>query len=134
MNSVWYDKTKLPSFNRLENDIKTDVLIIGGGITGILCAHFLHNAGVDYVLTEAETICDGTTKNTTAKITLQHGLIYHKLIDQFGLEKARMYLEANHTALQDFCNLCKNIDCDFHQKDAFAYSISAGVIFVIPSV
>ena len=124
MISVWSEISDFPCFEKLQKDISTDVLIIGGGIAGILCAYMLGQSGMKYVLVEADRICSGITKNTTAKITLQHGLIYHKLIDQFGLEKARMYLEANHTALQDFCNLCKNIDCDFHQKDAFAYSIS----------
>lgn len=95
MYSVWSDSVKLPSFTRLENDIKTDILIIGGGITGILCAFFLHNAGADYVLAEGETICSGITKNTTAKITSQHGFIYEKLIREFGIEKAKMYLNAN---------------------------------------
>ena len=124
MNSVWYDKTKLPSFNRLENDIKTDVLIIGGGITGILCAHFLHNAGVDYVLTEAEKICDGTTKNTTAKITSQHGLIYDKLIREFGEKKAADYLRANQAALEKYRELCRNTDCDFEIINNAVYSVS----------
>jgi len=124
LNSVWYDKTKLPSFNRLENDIKTDVLIIGGGITGILCAHFLHNAGVDYVLTEAETICDGTTKNTTAKITSQHGLIYDKLIREFGEKKAADYLRANQAALEKYRELCRNTDCDFEIINNAVYSVS----------
>ena len=124
MNSVWSDKIKLPSFKRLENNIKTDVLIIGGGIAGILCAHFLHGAGVDYVLTEAETICSGTTKNTTAKITSQHGLIYDRLIRQFGAKKAADYLMANQAALEKYRQLCKNVDCDFEIKSNAVYSLN----------
>ena len=50
MNSIWSDSVEFPSFKQLKKDIKTDVLIIGGGITGILCAHMLAQAGVDYVL------------------------------------------------------------------------------------
>lgn len=124
MCSVWSDSVKLPSFTRLENDIKTDILIIGGGITGILCAFFLHNAGADYVLAEGETICSGITKNTTAKITSQHGFIYEKLIREFGAEKAKMHLNANEEAVEEYRRLCKSIDCDFEIKDNAVYSLN----------
>lgn len=124
MYSVWSDSVKLPSFTRLENDIKTDILIIGGGITGILCAFFLHNAGADYVLAEGETICSGITKNTTAKITSQHGFIYDKLIREFGAEKAKMHLNANEEAVEEYRRLCKSIDCDFETKDNAVYSLN----------
>ena len=124
MYSVWESNLNTHKFNKLNKDIKTDVLIIGGGITGILCAHALKNAGIDYVLAEAETIGNGITKNTTAKITSQHGLIYDKIIKKYGEEKARMYLEANNNALKNYIELCKNIDCDFETKDSYVYSIN----------
>lgn len=122
MKSIWENSVKLPSFVHLNNDIKTDVLIIGGGLCGILCAYMLKEAGVDYILVEADEICSGITKNTTAKITSQHGLIYDKLIKKFGTEKARMYLEANESALRQYSKLCKTIDCDFETKTSFVYS------------
>lgn len=76
MKSIWLNESKLPEFPELNKDIKTDVLIIGGGIAGILTAYFLHKNGVKYALVEKGRICSGTTGNTTAKITYQHGLIY----------------------------------------------------------
>lgn len=121
--SIWSASVKLPEFQRLKTDIKTQVLIIGGGMAGILCAHMLKEAGVDYVLAEADTICSGITKNTTAKITFQHGLIYHKLIHSLGNEKAAMYLDVNRKALNKYTELCAGIDCDFEKKDAFVYSL-----------
>ena len=125
MNSIWSDSVEFPSFEQLKKDIKTEVLIIGGGITGILCAHMLEQAGVDYVLVEADKLCCGITKNTTAKISIQHGLIYHKLVKRFGLEMARMYLDANVAALQEYQKLCENIDCHFETKDSFVYSLNS---------
>lgn len=125
MNSIWSDSVEFPSFEQLKKDIKTDVLIIGGGITGILCAHMLEQVGVDYVLVEADKLCNGITKNTTAKISIQHGLIYHKLVKRFGLEKARMYLDANVAALQEYRKLCENMDCHFETKDSFVYSLNS---------
>lgn len=99
MISLWEDQTKMPSFAKLNKDIKTDVLIIGGGMAGVLCAYMLEHAGVDYALVEAEEIGKGITKNTTAKITAQHGLLYSKLIKEFGAEKAKQYLEMNLNAV-----------------------------------
>lgn len=122
--SVWSDSESLPKFNKLNGDKKTDVLIIGGGLCGILCAYFLKRAGVDYILVEGNKIATGITKNTTAKITSQHGLIYDKLIRDFGREKAHMYLTANQDALKEYEKLCMEINCDFEKKNAYTYSMS----------
>lgn len=124
MNSVWTDSVDMPHFETLEGEAKTDVLIIGGGITGLLCAYFLKEKGVDYLLAEGRTICSGVTKNTTAKITAQHGLIYADLVEKAGVEKAGMYLGANQNALEKYFELCKNIDCDFEERTNFVYSLT----------
>lgn len=124
MKSLWEKLSKKPIFNQLKGDTKTDVLIIGGGITGVLCAYMLENAGISYILVEASEIGSGTTKNTTAKITSQHGLIYNKLERKFNIEYAKKYLQINEKALDKFRELCKNIDCDFEEKDSFVYSLN----------
>lgn len=121
MDSVWTKTVQMPSFETLKGNLKTDVLIVGGGLVGILCAYHLAQAGADWALVEADTLCSGITKNTTAKITSQHGLIYDTLIRQFGTEKARLYLEANQNALQQYRDLCRNMDCDFSEQDAIVY-------------
>lgn len=122
MDSIWTKTAELPKFPPLDRSLHTDVLIIGGGMAGVLCAHQLERAGVDYALVEAGRIGSGITKNTTAKITAQHGLIYDKLIQKFGLETAKLYLQANLEALEQFRTLCREIDCDFEEQDSFVYS------------
>lgn len=122
MDSIWAKTAQPPRFRPLEGDLRTDVLIVGGGLAGLLCAHRLAQAGVDYALVEADRICGGTTKGMTGKITVQHGLIYHKLIHQFGEARARLYLEANLAALEDYRALCRTIDCGFAEEDNFVYS------------
>ena len=122
MDSIWTQTVKMPAFPALHTDVKTDVLIIGGGLAGLLCAYRLTQAGVDCILVEAERICGKTTGNTTAKITSQHGLIYDKLLRTFGAGKAGLYLQANQAALEEYRTLCQGLDCDFEEQDAFVYS------------
>ena len=126
MESIWEKNVSQVQFaTRKENksiDVSTNVLIIGGGIAGILCAYKLKNAGVDCRLVEAAEICGGITRNTTAKITLQHGLIYDKMIRRFGENKARLYAEAQKKASKEYAQLCENIDCDYEIRDSYVYS------------
>ena len=121
-NSIWTDQIEMPEFPQLKHDLKTDVLIVGGGLAGILCAHALAGSGVDCVLIEADRICQGVTGNTTAKITSQHGLIYGKIIREFGEETARRYWEANEMAIREFQRLAKNAACDLQIKDNYIYA------------
>ncbi|MBQ8747928.1 MAG: FAD-dependent oxidoreductase [Clostridia bacterium] len=123
MNSVWKETEKRVRFAPLSDNKTTDILIIGGGIAGILCAYKLKNAGVDCMLAEASEICGGITKNTTAKITLAHGMIYDKMIRRFGEEKARLYAEAQRRACEEYARLCQSIDCDYEVRDAYVYSL-----------
>lgn len=122
MDSLWAD-TALPTFPPLEQDTQTDVLIIGGGLAGILCAYTLTQAGADCLLIEADTICGGVTRNTTAKITSQHGLLYGKLERQFGPEAARLYWKANEAALRRYRQLAKAFPCDFAEKPSYVYAL-----------
>lgn len=123
MDSVWRKTTSLPQFETLHGDVKTDVLIIGGGITGILCAYFLKERGIDYLLVEGDRLCHGVTGNTTAKITAQHGLLYDKMLSHAGLEKTKLYLEANWWAVRKYEELAGQIDCDFTEKTSYVYSL-----------
>ncbi len=122
MKSIWMD-TELPQFPRLQENIKTDVLIIGGGMAGLLCGYFLKQAGVSCVIAEAARIGGGITQNTTAKLTSQHGLIYSKLLAKFGPDTAGLYLQANEQALAAYRLLCTQIDCDFEEQDNYIYSL-----------
>ena len=75
---------------------------------------------------EAKERGSGQTQNTTAKITSQHGLIYHSILKQYGKEKARQYALANETAIHEYQNMITDlqIDCDFEYKNSYIYSKS----------
>lgn len=120
----WRDHIELPEFPSLEQDIETDAVIVGGGITGITAAYLLSKEGLSVTLIEAGKLLNGTTGHTTAKVTAQHGLIYDKLINQFGEEKARLYYEANDEALNLIRMLTEehSIECGLKSEDAYVYA------------
>ena len=130
MESVWKNAVNMPSFPKLEGDVKTDVLIVGGGMAGILTAFMLEKAGVGYLLIEQNSICSGITRNTTAKITSQHGLIYGKLLKTYGEEYARMYWRSNEDAIENYRILCRDIPCDFEEKSNFVYSTGSNEMII----
>ena len=121
MTSLWEKTWEKPVFAPLEGDRSTDVLVIGGGLAGILCAYQLHRTGVSCILAEAATLCGGITRNTTAKATSQHGLIYADLLRKFGAERARQYFDAQEAALRQYRKLCRTADCGWEERDAYVY-------------
>lgn len=113
----------MPTFLPLNEDIKTDVAIIGGGIAGILTAYMLKQRGVDCVILEKSRICQGTTGHTIGKITAGQGLIYGKLLRRYGMEVAQGFYIANDEAIRNFQHISKGRECDFETRDNFVYSI-----------
>lgn len=125
MKSVWSESCNFKKRESLNGDIETEVAVIGGGIAGLLTAYLLKKKGINVVVIEAEEICSGNTKNTTAKITSQHYLIYDKLIKEFGEDKARQYANANELAIKKYREIIEEeeIKCDFEEKDAYVYTL-----------
>ena len=126
MKSIWSESCKFDKREELNGDIKTDILIIGAGIAGILVGYFLKKSGREVVLIDKSEIASGNTRNTTAKITSQHDLIYNKLIEEFGEEKAKQYAKANELAIKKYKEIIKErkIECDFEEVPAYIYSLN----------
>ncbi|MEV5024845.1 FAD-dependent oxidoreductase [Paenibacillus sp. LPE1-1-1.1] len=123
----WTESSSLrASFPALEQNTEADVTVVGGGISGITTAYLLVQEGLKVVLLEAGSLLGGTTAHTTAKITAQHDLIYDELIRSEGEEKAALYYEANHEALQFIKQTIEKnkIECGFSVQDAYVYTNS----------
>ena len=123
-SSYWVESTPQTNYPNLSKDIDTDVLIVGGGITGILTAYMLSKSSLNISIVEADKMAMGVTANTTAKITSQHGLLYDYLLNSFGFDIAKGYLDSNEEAIKIIENIVKkeNIDCDFTKQDAYVYT------------
>lgn len=121
MDSLWEQDVLLPQFPRLEGDLRTDVLVIGGGLAGLLCAWNLQKSGVECMLIEENRLMHGVSGRTTAKLTSQHGLVYSKLLKTFGQEKAWLYWRANEDALAAFRDLARKTHCDYEPQTNYIY-------------
>lgn len=123
MEYLWTKRLNPPDFPALSGDIDTNVLIIGGGMAGILCALKLQQAGVDYLLVEGEKIGNGITRGTTAVLTAQHDTLYQDMLRKSGKETAAAYLQANLQAVRDFGRLSRHIPCDYEERPSIMYSL-----------
>ena len=126
MKSVWSESCNFDKREELKSNIKTEVLVIGAGMAGILIAYLLKKKGEEVIVIDSGEIASGNTKNTTAKITSQHDLIYNKLIKEFGEEKARQYAKANELAIRKYKEIIeeRRIECDFEEMPAYVYSLN----------
>ncbi len=125
--SYWHQTEKPLNYPRLEKDLETDVLIVGGGITGITTAYCLTQRGRKPVVIEAETLCSGTTGNTTGKLTIQHNIIYSNLMEKYGIDAAKEFAQSQSRALQFAAEVVRrhSMDCQMEPSTAFIYATSA---------
>ena len=124
MNSLWLNEKAIEDFHKLEKDLETQVCIIGAGIFGISTAYYLTQKGYNVTILERNKIANRVTGHTTAKITSQHGLIYHYLLKQYGKEFARKYYLANQKSIQEIEKIItqNQIDCDFERQNSCVYT------------
>lgn len=122
--SVWTDGLRPPECPPAGRDISCDVAVIGAGLAGVLTARFLQDAGADVVVLEKDIPGAGETGRTTAKITAQHGLIYHELVRSRGPAAARQYARANLAAIDAYEDLISTLptDCGFLRCPAYLYT------------
>ena len=125
MKSIWNKDGKLPGRNHLPGDLDTEVAVIGAGLAGILTAFYLAREGKEVVVLEASSTGSGQTCGTTAKITSQHGLIYHRLLGDRGSDAMKLYGESNQKAIREYGRLVKDrsIGCHFEKRPAFLYTM-----------
>lgn len=123
--SIWKkDKKNRKNYNFKEGE--TDILIIGGGITGVSAAFFLKDSKRKITLIDKGNIACGVTSKTTAKITYLQGKIYQDLEKKFNVKVAKKYLESQIEAI----NLIKriiftyNISCDFKDTPSIIFTVN----------
>ena len=123
--SLW--QNEMPDYiskTKTQNKNKFDVMIVGGGVTGISTALQLQKSGLQCVVAEAHNLCFGTTGGTTAHLNTFFDNNYDKIEKNFGAEAAHLIAKATNKALDLYhANVEEyNIDCGYEQKDGYLYS------------
>jgi glycine/D-amino acid oxidase-like deaminating enzyme/nitrite reductase/ring-hydroxylating ferredoxin subunit len=121
--SYWIESTPSTSYPTLQDEITVDVCIVGGGMTGLLTAFELAEAGQRVAVLEGERIASAVTGHTTAKLTAQHGTRYDRLTQQRGADVARSYAQANQDALQRIRDIAADLQIEdaIQLADAYVY-------------
>ena len=110
-------------FDKLSNNISTDICIIGAGLCGLTTGYYLSKAGKKVTVIDQSTICSRTSGSTTGKITSQHGLFYDYLTKAYGVNFARDYLAVNQDAISNIKQIVddENIKCDLINSSSFVF-------------
>ena len=122
--SIWLDNYKDNNVKELEKDLTLDILIIGGGITGISTLYNLRKSKLKIALVEKDLIGHSTTGHTTGKINYLQELIYYDLEKKYNLDVVKLYLESQLTAIKEIVNTIKKekIDCNLEKVTSYVYT------------
>lgn len=121
--SIWLDGIKKQKFRKLEKDIDVDVLIVGGGITGVSSAYHLSTGDLSVCLVEKNKLLEGVTSRTTGKLTYLQENIYSKLVNFHGKEKSKLYLDSQKDAIKLVNGIIDSnkIDCNLEKVKSYVF-------------
>ncbi|WP_208440327.1 NAD(P)/FAD-dependent oxidoreductase [Bartonella raoultii] len=127
----WYEDTlkERPSYPFLNEQLQCDVVIIGGGLTGLSAAYHLAKFGVHVVLCEASRFGDGASGRNGGQLGTGHRQWVETLEKKYGFERSKALFDLAEEAKRDILSWCAGSDfqCDFmagqfsvfHKKRAF---------------
>lgn len=124
MNSIWmkdYVNHNLPPINK---NITTPVLIIGGGISGLMCAYNFMKNNISFILVDSKNLASGVSASTTAQVSIAHDTLYNEITKKHSADKAINYLKSQTEGL----NLIKEIinsqkiKCDYREESTIIYA------------
>lgn len=121
--SIWKDKIEISNYKELDRDIETDVLIIGGGMTGISTFYHLKDSSLKVVLVEQNKLGYGVTGNSTGKLTYMQDSLYDKISKNLNEDKASLYLKSQREAVRLAVDIIRKekIDCDLMEAPSYIY-------------
>src|SRR5690606_4379474 len=114
----WIVKNELYNyFNPLKENYKTDVLIIGSGITGALVAHELCSAGIQCAVIDKRTISTGSTAASTAQLQYEIDIPLCKMVEIVGEENSALAYQSSLQSIKDIEKVLKEtkVDADFRK-------------------
>jgi glycine/D-amino acid oxidase-like deaminating enzyme/nitrite reductase/ring-hydroxylating ferredoxin subunit len=125
MNSLWQKGMANFHPSTKGNELRFfDVIVVGGGVTGIATALELQKSGKKCVVLEAQSLCFGTTGGTTAHLNTFLDTSYDDIRSDFGEDAIHLVANATRRALELYRSNVEtyNIDCGFDVKNGYLYS------------
>jgi glycine/D-amino acid oxidase-like deaminating enzyme/nitrite reductase/ring-hydroxylating ferredoxin subunit len=122
--SLWQEMPVYQTQRKVTAKHVYDVIIVGGGMTGLTTALSLQKAGKNCLVVEAHNIGFGTTGGTTAHLNTLLDTPYSTIIKNFGLENAKLVCQAAHEAIDLIRNNINqySIDCDCQDASAYLFA------------
>jgi glycine/D-amino acid oxidase-like deaminating enzyme/nitrite reductase/ring-hydroxylating ferredoxin subunit len=122
--AYWSATAALSTFGSLTNDLQADVVVIGGGLTGITAAHLLKREGVKVVLLERQRCAGADTGCTTAHLTYVTDQRLNRLVKLWGCDGAKAFWEAGSAAIDEIFNIVRTnkIECEFKWVAGYLHS------------
>ena len=117
----WLLKNGLPhTYPSLKTDHHCEVLIIGGGISGVLTAYHLANAGLEVTVVDGRHFGTGSTCASTALIQYETDAHLTELSEKYGKIKATRCLELTQSAVNDLGKIIdkNHIECEYKKRDS----------------
>jgi glycine/D-amino acid oxidase-like deaminating enzyme/nitrite reductase/ring-hydroxylating ferredoxin subunit len=126
-HSPWAE-FELPAFPSLDRDLEVDVVVVGGGLTGITTAYLLRKSGARVALVERGRLASADTSRTTAHLTYVTDQRLQHLVNKFGKDAARSFWEAGAAAIDQIWNLVQEtgVDCEFRWVPGYLHAPSRG--------
>ena len=121
--SSWMATAEVPNEPTLNNDLETDVCIVGAGIAGLTTAYLLAKEGRKVIVLDDGPIAGGESSRTTAHLACEIDDYYYNIEDTFGPDGARLAYESHSTAIDTIEHIVReeNIDCDFERLDGYLF-------------
>ena len=112
----------------LQADIKCDVLIIGGGMSGVSAAAEFLGKGMKVVLLERNILAGSSSGRSAGFLTPDSELELSQLVRRFGIEGAKKIWEIPVKGIRAIKEHIEkyNIACDFRTQDSLFLGIGKG--------
>jgi len=121
----WHDSSQMPRFRPLERDLRVDVGIVGGGITGLTAAYLLKRAGKTVAVIDRDRLGGVDTGHTTAHVTCVTDADLSDLVADFGRDHAQATWDAGLAAIAEIDTIVENESIDCHWDWVPGYKFAA---------
>lgn len=110
---IWSAHRRPPiATHALVRDVKTDVVVIGAGISGALIAETLTDAGLDVAIVDRRGAIEGSTAASTAMLQYELDTPLHLMAKRIGREKAERIWRRSRQAVDALRERTERLDID----------------------